>query len=102
MGNQYDPIGDLLARIRNGQERGLAKIATPASKLRGRVLDVLKSRRASFRGLFRGPGTKASSGPQVRDRIEISRGASPVIRELCAVSTHRTPACQQLASRAQI
>ena len=38
-----DPIGDLLARIRNGQLRGLAKIATPASKLRGRLLDVLKN-----------------------------------------------------------
>ena len=26
-----DPIGDLLTRIRNGQLRGLAKVATPAS-----------------------------------------------------------------------
>ena len=27
-----DPIGDLLTRIRNGQLRELAKVATPASK----------------------------------------------------------------------
>ena len=38
-----DPIGDLLARIRNGQLRGLAKVSTPASNLRARLLDVLKS-----------------------------------------------------------
>ena len=36
-----DPIGDLLARIRNGQLRGLAKIKSPNSRLRVRVLDVL-------------------------------------------------------------
>ena len=38
-----DPIGDMLARIRNAQERGKSKVTTPASKLslptgqRGRV-----------------------------------------------------------------
>jgi small subunit ribosomal protein S8 len=32
-----DPIGDLLARIRNGQLRGLAKVTTPASSLRARL-----------------------------------------------------------------
>ena len=38
-----DPIGDLLARIRNGQLRGLAKIKSPNSKLRTRLLDVLQT-----------------------------------------------------------
>ncbi len=38
-----DPIGDMLARIRNAQERGKSKVATPASRLRERVLDVLQS-----------------------------------------------------------
>ena len=37
-----DPIGDLLARIRNGQLRGMATIKSPNSRLRTRVLDVLK------------------------------------------------------------
>ena len=37
-----DPIGDLLARLRNGQMRGLSKITCPASKLRANVLNVLK------------------------------------------------------------
>mgnify|MGYP000674039219 CR=1 FL=1 len=36
-----DPIGDMLTRIRNAQMRGKSKVSTPASKLRGWVLDVL-------------------------------------------------------------
>ena len=36
-----DPIGDMLTRIRNGQMRGKSTVSTPASKLRGWVLDVL-------------------------------------------------------------
>ena len=36
-----DPIGDMLTRIRNGQMRGKSTVATPASKLRAWVLDVL-------------------------------------------------------------
>jgi len=38
-----DPIGDMLTRIRNSQMRGKSTVRTPASKLRGWVLDVLKS-----------------------------------------------------------
>ena len=37
-----DPIGDMLTRIRNAQQRGKNAVLTPASKLRARVLDVLK------------------------------------------------------------
>ena len=36
-----DPIGDMLTRIRNAQMRGKSTVETPASKLRGWVLDVL-------------------------------------------------------------
>ena len=36
-----DPIGDMLTRIRNSQMRGKSTVLTPASKLRGWVLDVL-------------------------------------------------------------
>ncbi len=36
-----DPLGDMLARIRNAQLRYKAKVTTPASRLRERVLDVL-------------------------------------------------------------
>lgn len=36
-----DPLGDMLTRIRNAQLRGKSKVVSPASKLRGWVLDVL-------------------------------------------------------------
>ena len=36
-----DPLGDMLTRIRNAIMRGRNNVSTPASKLRGRVLDVL-------------------------------------------------------------
>jgi small subunit ribosomal protein S8 len=40
--NLNDPVGDLITRIRNAQMRGRSKLATPASTLRARVLQVLK------------------------------------------------------------
>lgn len=36
-----DPLGDMLTRIRNAIMRGRTSVATPASNLRGAVLDVL-------------------------------------------------------------
>lgn len=36
-----DPIGDLIARIKNAASRGRGKVSTPASKMRARVLDIL-------------------------------------------------------------
>lgn len=38
-----DPLGDMLARIRNGVHARLETIAVPASKLRAQVLDLLKN-----------------------------------------------------------
>jgi small subunit ribosomal protein S8 len=38
-----DPLGDMLTRIRNAYGRRKTKVSTPASRLRARVLDVLKS-----------------------------------------------------------
>ena len=37
-----DTLGDMLTRIRNGQNAGLEKVISPASKLRENVLAVLK------------------------------------------------------------
>jgi len=37
-----DPIGDMLARIRNGQMRLHNKIEMPASAFKGKILEVLK------------------------------------------------------------
>jgi small subunit ribosomal protein S8 len=78
-----DPIGDLLARIRNGQMRGLAKIATPASKLRGRLLDVLKNE-----GFIRGYAEVEMKGKPRQFEIELKyHEGKPVIRELTRIST---------------
>jgi small subunit ribosomal protein S8 len=38
-----DPLGDMLTRIRNAQMRRRGTVTTPGSKLRARVLEVLKS-----------------------------------------------------------
>lgn len=38
-----DPLGDMLTRIRNAYGRKKSKVSTPASTLRARVLDVMKS-----------------------------------------------------------
>jgi small subunit ribosomal protein S8 len=78
-----DPIGDLLARIRNGQLRGLAKIATPASKLRGNLLDVLKNE-----GFIRGYAEIEMKGKPRQFEIELKyHEGKPVIRELTRIST---------------
>ncbi|MFC0409281.1 30S ribosomal protein S8 [Roseomonas elaeocarpi] len=37
-----DPLGDMLTRIRNGQRARQSRIASPASRLRADVLEVLK------------------------------------------------------------
>ncbi len=38
-----DPVGDMLTRIRNGQQRRRNVVQTPGSRLRASVLDVLKA-----------------------------------------------------------
>ena len=77
-----DPIGDMLTRIRNGQMRGKSMVATPASKLRGWVLDVLADE-----GYIR--GYEASKTVDGHPAFEISLKyyeGTPVIRELKRVS----------------
>ena len=64
-----DPIGDMLTRIRNAYGRKKSKVSTPASTLRGRVLDVLKSE-----GYIRGyTQTISTTAVRVRDRAEVFR-----------------------------
>ena len=77
-----DPIGDMLTRIRNGQMRGKSTVETPASKLRGRVLDVL-----SDEGYIRGYESK--DGKDGHPAFEISLKyyeGTAVIREVKRVS----------------
>jgi len=77
-----DPIGDMLTRIRNAQMRGKSTVSTPASKLRGWVLDVLADE-----GYIR--GYDATTGENGHPAIELSLKyyeGTPVIRELKRVS----------------
>ena len=79
-----DPVGDLLARIRNGQLRGTAKIKSPNSKLRISVLDVLQAE-----GFIRGYAElefKDSGRKELEIELKYHEG-QPVIRELKRVST---------------
>lgn len=77
-----DPIGDLLARLRNGQMRGLSKIACPASRLRARVLDVLQAE-----GYIRGYAEVEYKNGIKQFDIELKyHEGRPVIRELTRIS----------------
>jgi small subunit ribosomal protein S8 len=77
-----DPIGDMITRIRNAQGRAKPKVSTPASKLRERVLEVLKSE-----GYIRGYATVAHSDGRSEIEIELKYfDGAPVIREIERVS----------------
>ncbi len=77
-----DPIGDLLTRIRNAQERGKSKVSSPASRLRERVLEVLQ-----HEGFIRGFTTVSQGGGKAEIEIELKYfDGAPVIRELQRVS----------------
>lgn len=76
-----DPLGDMLARIRNAQQRKRSKVTTPASKLRVRVLDVLVEE-----GYIRGYAQVDKDG---KSEIEIELkyyNGEPVIKEIMRVS----------------
>jgi small subunit ribosomal protein S8 len=78
-----DPVGDLLTRIRNGQLRGMAKIKSPNSRQRVRVLDVLQAE-----GFIRGYAEVEFKDGQRELEIELKyHEGRPVIRELKRVST---------------
>ena len=78
-----DPIGDLLTRIRNGQMRGMAKVKSPFSRQRVRVLDVLQAE-----GFIRGYAEVEFKGGTKELEIELKyHEGRPVIRELKRVST---------------
>ena len=77
-----DPIGDMIARIRNAAERKRSKVLTPASRMRERVLDVLKSE-----GYIRGFSVVQEPGafPQFEVELKYFDG-EPVIAEIRRVS----------------
>ena len=77
-----DPLGDMLTRIRNAQMRGKSTVISPASTLRGRVLDVLASE-----GYIRGYERADTTNGQGEFTISLKYfEGTPVIRELKRVS----------------
>jgi small subunit ribosomal protein S8 len=76
-----DPLGDLLARIRNAQMRNKGSVTSPSSRLRESVLEVLKSE-----GYIRAYTVVERDG---RSEIEIELkyfDGEPVIREIERIS----------------
>ena len=77
-----DPIGDMIARIKNAAQRGRNKVATPASKMRARVLDVLADE-----GYIRGYQLVQKPGAFPEFEIELKYfDGQPVIVEISRVS----------------
>ncbi len=76
-----DPLGDLLTRIRNGQQARKDSIMTPASKLRARVLDVLQ-REGYIRG-YRDEELAGHAG--IRIELKYFEG-QPAIKHIARVS----------------
>lgn len=79
-----DPLGDMLTRIRNGQQAKKDSVVSPASKLRVRVLDVLKRE-----GYIRGYSEEAlgSEGQHKGLRIELKYfEGQPAIQHVARVS----------------
>ena len=76
-----DPLGDLLARIRNAQMRNKGNVSCPGSKFRESVLEVLKSE-----GYIRGYTVTEKDGRSELD-IELKYfDGEPVIREIERIS----------------
>ena len=76
-----DPLGDMLTRIRNGQQARKDSILTPASKLRAHVLDVLQRE-----GYIRGYSEEELAGHKgLRIELKYFEG-QPAIQHLARVS----------------
>ena len=77
-----DPIGDMIARIRNAQMRNKSKVTMPGSKQRERVAEVLKTE-----GFIRGYASVAHASGRSELEIELKYfDGEPVIREIERVS----------------
>ena len=77
-----DPIGDMIARIRNAAERRRSKVSTPASRLRENVLHVLETE-----GYIRGFSLVQKPGAFPEFEVELKYfDGQPVIAEMKRVS----------------
>ena len=76
-----DPLGDMLTRIRNGQQAKKDSVLSPASKLRANVLEVLQRE-----GYIRGYSEEELAGQKgLRIELKYFEG-QPAIQHLARVS----------------
>ncbi len=78
-----DTLGDMLTRIRNGQQAHKSEVKSPASKLRANVLEVLK-REGFIRGYEKQNVREGID--EIRIELKYHEG-KPVIKEIYRVST---------------
>tara|TARA_B100001540_G_C15791319_1_gene635564 strand:+ start:564 stop:956 length:393 start_codon:yes stop_codon:yes gene_type:complete len=77
-----DPLADMITRIRNGQRAYKGAVMSPASKMRARILDVLKRE-----GYIRGYEVETSEDGKAAISIELKyHEGEPVIRQITRVS----------------
>lgn len=77
-----DPLGDLLTRIRNAYGRRKNSVSSPSSRLRTRVLDVMKAE-----GYIRDYSVTEFDDGKAEVEIELKYfDGKPVIREISRVS----------------
>src|SRR6201746_1089936 len=77
-----DPLVDMLTRIRNAYGRKKSSVSTPASRLRTRVLDVLKAE-----GYIRDYSQTDFDNGKSEIEIELKYfDGAPVVREIARVS----------------
>ena len=77
-----DPIADMITRIRNAQLRALNTVLIPNSKLRARILDVLKEE--GYISDYK-PSTDEKNTKSLLVSLKYSNGV-PVIKEISRVS----------------
>ena len=78
-----DPLGDMLARIKNGQLRKKVSVVMPASRFKGNVLDVLHRE-----GYIRGFKKVEIENNKNEFKIELKYvDGEPVIKNISRVST---------------
>lgn len=79
-----DPVGDMLTRIRNGQRARKDTVNSPASRLRGAVLEVLL-REGYIRGYAESDSPRARNARDLSIELKYYEG-EPAIGEIKRVS----------------
>ena len=78
-----DPIGDMIARIKNAQLRKLSNVEIPKSRFREKILDVLKNE--GYISNYKSSLSEKSNKNFFLVNLKYSNG-SPVIKEIKRIS----------------